>query len=403
MVAFGNSGRVRCKIESTSKRDRSKTDDEGQKSPKRGKIDFGTSSAEFRKERDDSLRGKELKNFYSEWDKSVGHLLCGAKTGTAFRVGDSYLMTAYHIIKEAVVWYLDTIITKALSDPNRVNCCTQLLENLRKLGTDIEMASYGTDIEKKIENGIKKWAEKNIDSINFSRLLDVLGDSGFSLAKVQASKEITQNRMSVVFGRLSEQEDVLPYPLKLDVPFYSSSDDVAILEVDWTSLPKPFSLQRSNTPPKSVHIIGYPDSHKSEQILDPHCPLISLAEAKSTCQRAVDWWRNAYPRENVEDFRNAYGSAFRGKGKVLFHCSESTAHGASGSPGLIQMHEEKPVVCLMLQQGFPSFVYEQEHQDLLKTVPKQFLIESGISMSRVYEILSDKPHLQTLRNNIFHT
>ncbi|XP_061189390.1 uncharacterized protein LOC133197397 [Saccostrea echinata] len=401
MVAFGNSGSVKCKI---GKRDRPTTEDEGQKTQKRGKIDFQASSAGFRKEKDDSLRGKELKNFYSHgWDKSVGHLLCGNKTGTAFRVGDRYLMTAYHIIKDALDWYLETIISKAQSDPDRVNCCTPLLENLRKLGTVIEMSNCGTDIEMKIENGIRKWAEKNVDIVNFSSLLEVLGVSGFSLAKVQASKEITQNRMSVVFGRLIEQEDILPYPLKLDIPFYSSSDDIAILEVDWTNLPKPFNLQRSNIPPKSVHIIGYPASHKSEQILDPHCPLISLAEAQSTCQRAVDWWKKEYPTENVDDFRNAYSSAFTGQGKIQFHCSESTAHGASGSPGLIQMHEEKPVVSLMLQQGFPSFVYEQKHQELLKTVPKQFLIESGISMSRVYEILSNKPHLLALRNEIFHT
>ncbi|XP_061193196.1 uncharacterized protein LOC133201401 [Saccostrea echinata] len=287
------------------------------------------------------------------------------------------------------------IIENAQCDPNRGNNYLYLLQVL-------EVKGSGSGVEMMIENGIKEWITKCKDNLRISNLLEAMRVTGFSVARENIFKIMGENPMQVVFGRMKEHEEGIKYPVKFDIPFYSKTEDIAILEVDPTNLPRlpiAFALERSIIAPESIHIVGYPASHGRKQIFDPKCPLILEMEARTTLEQ----WKVMYPWEDFQNFSRACDSAFSGKEKVLFHCSESTAHGASGSPGLILSDGDKPKVYLMLQEGFPSFMYGNNCQVDIKTVPKELLIESGISMSRVYSLLSNTPYLVILRNAIFHT
>ncbi|XP_062611349.1 uncharacterized protein LOC134273186 [Saccostrea cucullata] len=367
---------------------------DGQENQKREEY-----QALFRKEDDDCLRVKEQEVFYlQKWHQSIGNLTCrtinGTRNGTAFRVGKRYLMTAYHVIRDTVDYYLEKVIELAQCDPVRKRNYSKLLKKLQVERSDV-------DVEVEIRNGIEMWMNKSCHSILFSDLIEALDVSGFFTTKEQASK-MNEDLISVDFSCTREQGQSVFCPLKGDIPFYSKADDVALLEVNGGDFSCPeFILDCSNKKPNQVHIVGFPSLHNGEKIIDSKCRLIPSKESWPHFDDAVKWWNDKFPRENQIEFKNTYETAFSGNGKVQLNCSESTTHGASGSPGLIFSDKEKPKVFLMLQEGFPSFAYSEKFKEQLKIIPKRYLVESGISMSRVYELLSPKPLLH-LRNELFH-
>ncbi|XP_062609390.1 uncharacterized protein LOC134271154, partial [Saccostrea cucullata] len=361
-----------------------------------------SASGKFQKPIDNSQRSKESETlFCDKWHKSVGHLVCSDGTaGTAFRVGSRYLMTAFHVIRKTYEMYIDNIVENAQSDPHRSINYSRFLQKL-------QVGESGRDIEEKLKNGVHEWLKKTSYQLLLTELLSVLGETGFPCAKEKSMKFIEDNRIYVYFGRTREHVNYVPYRLRYDIPFYSKqeADDVALLEVDWTDLPKPFILDMSRKRPENVTIIGHPTSHGNEQIIDRTCPLISECDAFQTHCKALSWWKRNYPNFDHKKVKNDYDSMFK-KEKVLFHCSESTTHGASGGPGIIGLDVGSPKVHLMLQEGIPGLVHNVDDasmKEILRTCPKECLVESGISMSRVYELLSSIPQLKELRDNIFHT
>ncbi|XP_062615731.1 uncharacterized protein LOC134277410 [Saccostrea cucullata] len=264
-----------------------------------------------------------------------------------------------------------------------------------------EIEDVGTDIETEIEKGINNWMNKSADSLKFSSLLEALGTAGFSFAKDEAFKTLQEGFISVVFGNESTQSK--NYPVRTDIPFYSKTDDIAILEVNWTQLPDPFPLARFGNLPECVHVLGYPYSRGYEQIFDPSCPLIAKETLASSSSAAVQGCKEAFPDMDVNTIESTYKSIFSKSGKVWLHCSKSTTHGASGSPGIILSDHEEPKVYLMLQEGVPGFIYDNQFRNRMENLsfPNKFVFESGISMSKVYTLLS-KPDLLHLRNEIFH-
>ncbi|XP_062616164.1 uncharacterized protein LOC134277888 [Saccostrea cucullata] len=364
-------------------------------------LDAGESaSGKFQKTIDNSQRSKEPETlFCEEWHKSVGHLVCSdGIAGTAFRVGSRYLMTASHVIRNTLEMYTDKIIENTQSDPYRRINYSRLLQKL-------QVGESGRDIEEKLKNGIHEWLKKTSYQVLITSLLSALVDTGFSCAKDKSMKYIEDNPIYVYFGRTREHVNYKPYPLRYDIPFYSKQeeDDIALLEVDWTELPKPFILDISRKQPENVTIIGHPAYHGNEQIIDRKCPLISECEAFQTYCKALLWWKSNYPELETEKIKKAYDFDKRLKVRVLFHCSESTTHGASGGPGIIDLDKGLPKVYVMLQEGIPGFVHDASMKEILRTCPKECLVESGISMSRIYELLSSIPQLKELRDNIFHT
>ncbi|XP_061187271.1 uncharacterized protein LOC133195444 [Saccostrea echinata] len=366
-------------------------------------FDAGESaSGKFQKLIDNSQRSKEPETlFCEEWHKSVGHLVCSDGTaGTAFRVGSRYLMTAYHVIRKTLEMYIYKIIENVQSDPLRRMNYLRLLQKL-------QVEESGRDIEEKLRNGVHEWLKKTSYQLLITSLLSALEDTGFSCAKDKAVNFIEDNPIYVYFGRTREQFDYKRYRLRYDIPFFSKqeADDVALLEVNWTNLPKPFILDISRKRPENITIIGHPASHGNEQIIDRLCPLISECDAFQTHCKALSWWKRNYPKSDHKKIKNDYDSMFR-REKVLFHCSESTTHGASGGPGIFDLDKGLPKVYLMLQEGIPGFVHnvhDTSMKEILRICPKECLVESGISMSRVYELLSSIPQLKELRDNIFHT
>lgn len=358
------------------------------------------SSAKLRKEHDDTVEGHLREIFYTNvWQQSVGYLMCGDGTGTGFRVGTRYLMTAYHVIEEHMGNYKEKVIEEAQRDPNRQLNYRKLLQKLAV--DDLPEA----DVEKNIENVINEWMMRSSDNLKFSNLLQTMEDTGFLKAKEELSTFFKKNLMCVFLGRMREEEG-FKYFLKTDVPFYSKEDDIAILEFEdsHTNLQKPFVLNKTDSVyPKYVHIVGYPDSHAVRQTDDFNCPLISHDEAISAHEKAFQWWRETFPENQADLYFRSYDEMFSGI-KALFHCSKSTTHGASGSPGWFEhLDKDKPKVYLMLQGAYPGFLNDFAEQFKDKNIPHYCFIEYGIEMSTVYDLLSVMPHLKELRDDIFHT
>ncbi|XP_062576884.1 uncharacterized protein LOC134238783 [Saccostrea cucullata] len=351
-------------------------------------------SAKFQKKNDDTQRTYEMETIFThEWQKSVGHLICGnGAKGTAFRVGSRYLMTAFHVIRQTFERYIDKIIEIAQSDPHRSENCLRLLEKLN-------VEESGRDVEEKIKSGIIKWAEGSRNELKITSLLSAMEETGFSIAKAQAMEYINAHPNYVYFGRTTEQTEYPRYPLTIDVPYYNDAEDVILMEVNWTELPKPFYLDKSDVQPKTVNIIGHPGSYGNDQILDTKCPLISMNVAYTTHYEAVKWWKGNCSKLSHERIIKSYDEMICKK-KVLFHCSKTTTHGASGSPGIIDLDKGYPNVYLMLQEGYPGFAHD-DMKEKLPSCPKHYLVEGGISMLGVYKLLST-PQFTDLRNNIFH-
>ncbi|XP_062592676.1 uncharacterized protein LOC134254148 [Saccostrea cucullata] len=291
--------------------------------------------------------------------------------------------------------YIDNIVENAQSDPHRSINYSRLLQKL-------QVRESGRDIEEKLRNGILEWLKKTSYQLLITGLLNALGETGFSCTKEKIVKFVEDNPIYVYFGRTREHVNYEPYRLRYDIPFYSKQeeDDVALLEVNCTDLPKPFILDISRKRPENVTIIGHPASHGNEQIIDRKCPLISEYDAFQIYCEALSWWQSKLENDKI---KKAYDFDKRLKVKVLFHCSESTTHGASGGPGINDLDVGSPKVYLMLQEGIPGFVHDKSIKEILRTCPKECLVESGISMSRVYELLSSIQQLKVLRDNIFHT
>ena len=218
------------------------------------------------------------------------------------------------------------------------------------------------------------------------------------------------DKCSIAFG--PKKNNV--FTLKYDIPFLDAEKDVIILEAEsktdtsMQTFPASFRLQREKSQMKDkMHIIGYPKLHGAEQIIDPQCEVIlsttSKQKAKETMEEAVNWFGEKFKNDqkNFEvEYRNVLSHVDSTSTSVLFHCSKSIAHGASGGPGIVDL--TNPVVQVMLLAGCPGFTYNPNVNGAFYKgieIPLPYLFERGITMTSVHDMLSCK---QELRNELFY-
>ena len=206
----------------------------------------------------------------------------------------------------------------------------------------------------------------------------------------------------------------IPFQIKYDIPFISVEHDVIVLEADikegpdGTPFPTSFRLERDKSQMKEkVHFIGYPRLQDSEHIIDHKCNVIvsdlSKQQTADKFESATKWFEKQSNEDKI-NFREEYGKLRKilydlDSCSVLFHCSESNTHGASGSPGIVDL--ENPVVQVMLLSGCPSFIYEQNPNGTYykgTKIPPEYLIEKGITMTSIFEIMSCN---ETLKKELF--
>ena len=126
--------------------------------------------------------------------------------------------------------------------------------------------------------------------------------------------------------------------------------------------------------------------------VDEHCKPLSKEEERKIMNDKYRYWKSAFgiDKEKVDA---GYAKCESSDSKFLFHVSESTNHGASGSPGIFA-DDTHPFVLLMFLGGFPKFFYSLFLVDG-KDAPDldvQYLIEYGIPMKKVSKLLQEVPN-----------
>ena len=200
-------------------------------------------------------------------------------------------------------------------------------------------------------------------------------------------KSISRN-LEIRFSFLGNKDDKeIPSDMfSYDVAFASPLCDVVILELLGNEdLPKPISLNRTNLSriQEKLHIIGHPNGMELQH--DPGCKIIKKKEElNELVKEGIEFFSSqGYDKTEVEE---DYKPCVISPDHILFHCSQSIAHGASGSP-LIVISDDQPQVTGMLLRGHPKLYYnykkgkDKERPDLL--------VESGISMEKVHSLLKE--------------
>lgn len=203
----------------------------------------------------------------------------------------------------------------------------------------------------------------------------------------------------ICFGYKDEKPEALRM-FSYDVAFASPPHDVVILELtDSRDVPKPLLLTDIFIPGGKLHVIGHPNGIKLQH--DPGCKVIEDEEELSDI---VNRGIHFFTQEglNERQVRMDYSPCVLSEDRILFHCSKTTAHGASGSPLIVikdmpPSNKKTALVTGMLLRGHPGLYYNRSKG---KEVPTELLLETGISMEKISSLLSEHS-LQQLADELF--
>ncbi|XP_062616622.1 uncharacterized protein LOC134278329 [Saccostrea cucullata] len=294
-----------------------------------------------------------------ELDKRIGCIEISAKSrtnGTGFRVGSKYVMTAFHVMKDILIPFWKQVYSR--------------LEGEERLPL--------------------RWTAENVPvdgRWNLTNLLSSLDPSKQEKIINIAEDMITKSAL-IKFGFLGGNSDMLSVlKFSYDIPFASQHHDVVILELsEEKNLPPPLILKDTNIPGVKLHVIGHPKGIELQH--DPGCKIIDdQEELTELVNKGINFFTSlGHDKEEVE---KDYAPCFLSTDHILFHCSKSTAHGASGSPLIVI--KERPQVTGMLLKGHPYLYYnynsgKEDHPELL--------VESGISMEKVHSLLVEHSLIQ---------
>ncbi|KAL5015222.1 hypothetical protein ScPMuIL_009492 [Solemya velum] len=177
-------------------------------------------------------------------------------------------------------------------------------------------------------------------------------------------------------------------PLLTTPIFQNTNMDIVIMELKdcGIELPPPLHLDSFQTVDRVIHLIGHPGGRIMK--IDPGCKVITLTQ--EILLEAKQW---SFRFKGVDGYEGMDDSSM-----LLFHCSFQ--HGASGSPGLVIGPHKEPRVVTMLMKGYPSFYWELPH-NIQSHIPTNFLVEQGIRMSIVRELMKGDHNLREIVKDIF--
>jgi hypothetical protein len=217
----------------------------------------------------------------------------------------------------------------------------------------------------------------------------------------QIGNQMITNSCRIYFGFKDDMQNIPALTFSYDVAFASPKHDVVILELaeDQKMLPEPLQLTNINIPCGKLHVIGHPARMKLRH--DPGCKVINdQEELTKVVKKGIDYFSGQ--GSNRQEVQDDYSHCKLSDDRILFHCSKSTAHGASGSPLIvvndIPSRNEKTVQATgMLLRGFPPAYYNKSTEE---EAPPDVLIESGISMEKIKSLLEEHS-LHRLANELF--
>lgn len=212
---------------------------------------------------------------------------------------------------------------------------------------------------------------------------------------MEIGKQTITNLVQIKFGFVRDNEYSSLAKCSYEVAFASPSHDVVILElIEDTNLPNPFHLKTINAAATKLHLIGHPGGRKLEH--DPACEIIKdQEELEDLVKEGILFFTSrGYGKDQVKE---DYKPCILSPDHLLFHCSKSITHGASGSPLIVIINEEEAQVIGMLLRGHPKFYYNYDKRNGDRP---DLLVESGISMEKVRSLLVDHS-LHDLAANLF--
>ena len=191
-----------------------------------------------------------------------------------------------------------------------------------------------------------------------------------------------------------------------DIAYGSCKDDVAILELKRSDensppFPKRFLLETVDADDRKFYIFCHPRGEVLQ--VDPDCRRLKDEEVKNIMKAKDAFWskHSDYSREQIAE---SY-TACQDENSFLFHVSDSTNHGASGSPGVHANEKSQPAVWLMYLCGYPKFFYV-DYVVEGKKAPENvndYLLECGIPMKKIEDLLliTGSEAMKKLHENIF--
>ncbi|XP_062616710.1 uncharacterized protein LOC134278408 [Saccostrea cucullata] len=284
--------------------------------------------------------------------------------GTGFRVGSKYVITAYHVLEDIFRPFWKHV-HNVLSVKER----------------------------KEI-----KWTKDILPvagSWNLSKFFSSLDPSKRELLLQAAKEMITDScHIKMEFTKITGGTF---FKFSHDpVAFASKKDDVLILELDDNqTLSAPLRLTEYCIPEAKLHVFGHPDNKILQH--DRDCRIIEdRAELAEVVKEGISFFtEKGFDSEVVKE---DYSPCKLSRNHILFHCSESIAHGASGAPLVVVTDIAR--VFGMLQTGHPKLYYNNHCKAKPLDGRPELLLEYGISMKKVKTLLESNSLFQ-LSNDLF--
>ncbi|XP_056000881.1 uncharacterized protein LOC130048315 isoform X2 [Ostrea edulis] len=295
----------------------------------------------------------------------------GKEFGTGFRVGERHVLTAYHVVQG-------------------------VFENLWK--TVIRRLKQRRDYVK----GISEFGSKSIPDDGKWSLTDLLINLDPPTRETFKSigKGMISDTCKMSFGYVDDKINGTHFTFSYDAPFISKEHDIAILEllpVSDSVMPDALSLADLYTPTNHLYVLGHPAGR--ELIIDPSCRILNDEhQLNSAIKKGIKLFTSL--GENKSKVEHEYCECKISQNHIFFHCSKNTAHGASGSPLVRIVHDKAEVIGILLK-GYPKLYYNKYRQNTKVNKKPSVLIESGVSMEKVKDLLVREHKLVELADIIF--
>ncbi|XP_033740129.1 uncharacterized protein LOC117327313 [Pecten maximus] len=308
-------------------------------------------------------------------DKYVGLIQITGRledSGTGFRVGEKYLMTAYHVFKRTI----DQVWERAIQKVKHSQRKGELYREIESLFNISEDEITPLNIKPKKQ------------PLPFGKLFEQFRrqDNGIN---VEVFETLLKESISVKFGFKDGKPTAGEFHFEYDIPFADADHDVLVLQISEgeNTLPPPLPLEEEFVT-SSVHLFGYPQGFM-KLLSDIKCSIyVDNNELQKDVTKAIEWWKGeGHSFENhYAVCRYADDKRYTDTGKMFLQTSKQFEHNSSGSP-VVAIINDRPVVQLMYLRGYPEFCYSKENS--LPPPPPQYLFEAGVAMPVVTQLLRE--------------